>query len=260
MPDTHRLHLTVPASIFAQIEALATESRVNTATMAAHILTLAIESGAHDPATGVDFGCPFSNDRIREMHWNESQSLEQIGKRAQDIEEWITAPRPGVVRRWLEAAGVNYRADRRQPTRVVPQRRAQRRPTAPDGMKVCVKCGETKPISAFYRDRHTTDGLDYSCKTCSPGGNTPDKMREYYEANKERLKTMALIRKRRAKLATTDDPAIAATVRADIAQLEEQLEAIPRATSAPEQRTTGARDINDVNDPAEIARYYGAPG
>lgn len=33
--------------------------------------------------------------------------------------------------------------------------------------KVCGKCLEQKPSSEFYRDRHRSDGITWSCKACS---------------------------------------------------------------------------------------------
>lgn len=36
----------------------------------------------------------------------------------------------------------------------------------PNGDKLCPKCGETKPLSQFYRHRSSIDGLQYRCKTC----------------------------------------------------------------------------------------------
>lgn len=33
-------------------------------------------------------------------------------------------------------------------------------------MKTCTKCRESKPLSAFSRNRHAPDGLQWHCKTC----------------------------------------------------------------------------------------------
>lgn len=33
--------------------------------------------------------------------------------------------------------------------------------------KVCPKCGRELPVSDFYRNRSTKDGLDYCCKECA---------------------------------------------------------------------------------------------
>lgn len=33
-------------------------------------------------------------------------------------------------------------------------------------MKACKKCGETKPMSAFYRNKNHSDGREYRCKPC----------------------------------------------------------------------------------------------
>lgn len=33
-------------------------------------------------------------------------------------------------------------------------------------MKKCTQCGETKPLSEFWKNSSQKDGLHYSCKTC----------------------------------------------------------------------------------------------
>jgi hypothetical protein len=38
-------------------------------------------------------------------------------------------------------------------------------------LKVCSKCNETKPESAFYNCRNSPDGLQYWCKTCMKAHN-----------------------------------------------------------------------------------------
>lgn len=47
--------------------------------------------------------------------------------------------------------------------------------------KVCPKCGETKPIEAFYKHKGMHDGLQAQCKACSA-----KQAAAYYAANKER--------------------------------------------------------------------------
>jgi hypothetical protein len=49
--------------------------------------------------------------------------------------------------------------------------------------KVCSKCGESKPIEAFGKNRTTTDGLAKWCKTCK---KETDK--QYYIKNREKIK------------------------------------------------------------------------
>jgi hypothetical protein len=51
-----------------------------------------------------------------------------------------------------------------------------------ENMKRCSKCGETKPLSAFYRDRNLKDGHACYCKTCSAARH-----RAWRLANLERL-------------------------------------------------------------------------
>lgn len=50
-------------------------------------------------------------------------------------------------------------------------------------MKTCIKCGETKPKSEFYKDKNRKDGFQYRCKSCQ------NKMKkEWCEKNKEYVK------------------------------------------------------------------------
>jgi len=48
-------------------------------------------------------------------------------------------------------------------------------------MKTCRKCKIEKEVTEFNKDRHTKDGLTYTCKSCS---------KEYRENNKERIKAI----------------------------------------------------------------------
>ena len=60
-------------------------------------------------------------------------------------------------------------------------------------MKTCSKCGETKDVSEFSKDRSRRDGLQNRCKACmlayreANKERVAEKNRAYYEANKERL-------------------------------------------------------------------------
>lgn len=38
---------------------------------------------------------------------------------------------------------------------------------APTDKRSCSRCGQTKPLSEFYRDRRKPDGREYRCKKCS---------------------------------------------------------------------------------------------
>lgn len=49
--------------------------------------------------------------------------------------------------------------------------------------KVCTKCGETKSVDAFYKDKRARDGLYSSCRACSDARH-----RAYYEENFERVR------------------------------------------------------------------------
>ena len=48
-------------------------------------------------------------------------------------------------------------------------------------MKTCTKCGETKPLDAFNRNRATADGRQAWCRECM----AEDK-RRYHEANRDK--------------------------------------------------------------------------
>ena len=57
-------------------------------------------------------------------------------------------------------------------------------------LKKCSKCGEWKPISEFYKDKRSNDGLQSKCKKCRKDyyENNKEKIKEYYENNKEKIK------------------------------------------------------------------------
>ena len=38
-----------------------------------------------------------------------------------------------------------------------------------DGMRVCRKCGEEKPLDQFVADKHCVAGRTYRCKACHSG-------------------------------------------------------------------------------------------
>ena len=49
-------------------------------------------------------------------------------------------------------------------------------------MKVCTKCKEQKPLSAFRKQSSTKDGLKYYCKECDN-----QTAKKYYEKNKNKI-------------------------------------------------------------------------
>lgn len=56
-------------------------------------------------------------------------------------------------------------------------------------VKVCRHCGETKPVSAFPRNRATRDGLSSWCRLCHYAATRKTKQTrraEYYRREKER--------------------------------------------------------------------------
>ena len=55
-------------------------------------------------------------------------------------------------------------------------------------MKTCTKCGETKPLDAFHRNRSKADGREAQCREC-----TLERCRRYHEENRDK----ELERKRR---------------------------------------------------------------
>ena len=48
-----------------------------------------------------------------------------------------------------------------------------------NGMKICSKCREEKPVSAFHKSKGRCDGLDMQCKECK---------RQYQDKNKDLIK------------------------------------------------------------------------
>ena len=60
-------------------------------------------------------------------------------------------------------------------------------------MKKCNKCNIEKPLSEFYKDKSTKDGLSYNCKECknSYRKENKDKIKEYqeqyYKENRKKL-------------------------------------------------------------------------
>ena len=59
--------------------------------------------------------------------------------------------------------------------------------------KVCTKCGETKCVSKFSKNKTNKDGLSYSCRKCRKAWREANKekiakqSKAYYKANKEKL-------------------------------------------------------------------------
>ncbi len=49
-------------------------------------------------------------------------------------------------------------------------------------MKICTKCKEQKPLSAFRKQSSTKDGLKYYCKECDN-----QTAKKYYEKNKNKI-------------------------------------------------------------------------
>lgn len=60
-------------------------------------------------------------------------------------------------------------------------------------MKPCTRCGETKPLDEFNRNKRKKDGRDPNCKACAKAYYQANRERilankvEYHEANKERI-------------------------------------------------------------------------
>ncbi|MGB3944544.1 MAG: hypothetical protein WBK88_07120 [Methanothrix sp.] len=52
--------------------------------------------------------------------------------------------------------------------------------------KRCSKCGEEKPVDAFYRNRAAKDGLQNLCKQCHR-----EYMRRWNQSNRERVTALA---------------------------------------------------------------------
>lgn len=54
-------------------------------------------------------------------------------------------------------------------------------------MKICTKCGETKPLDAFHKHSRSPDGRKPCCKECRK-----QESRDYYTANTQRIRADAL--------------------------------------------------------------------
>lgn len=61
-----------------------------------------------------------------------------------------------------------------------------------DARKLCGRCGETKPLTEFYRDRSKRSGLSSGCKPCCADkrdewrAKNPERHREHYLAEAKR--------------------------------------------------------------------------
>lgn len=53
-------------------------------------------------------------------------------------------------------------------------------------MKSCKKCGETKPLSAFYPNKQCSQGVTGTCREC-----TADRRNQWYADNRERRQEVA---------------------------------------------------------------------
>ena len=53
-------------------------------------------------------------------------------------------------------------------------------------MKTCTKCGQEKPLSEFYKNKNSKDGLRTQCKSC---------VSEYYKNKSDHYKNLAKIRR-----------------------------------------------------------------
>ena len=103
--------------------------------------------------------------------------------------------------------------------------------------KRCTKCGETKPLSEFHRDRAKPDGLAYWCKKCRCecarrwAADNPDRAKENHrrweEANPERAREL-----RRRWNSTHPEAIRAASRRWREANPEASLESIRRWQAA----------------------------
>ena len=55
------------------------------------------------------YPCPFGRGKLEELMWAHGLTLEQIGERAAELENWNKSPGPEIVKRWLKSAGVRTR-------------------------------------------------------------------------------------------------------------------------------------------------------
>ena len=183
MPNP-RLSLVIPADVYARLCETAAQMGLKPNTLAARVIETADANGDYDIARSTDYPCPFSRDRLHELRFTEKKSLIEIGRIAQSVMAWEAAPRPATVRLWIETFGMTAGRDRLSPRPLAA--RNQARPDIPPGHCYCSRCALVKLEEDFYIERARPTGRSTYCKQCKPGGNTPAKMREWYQRNRER--------------------------------------------------------------------------
>lgn len=65
--------------------------------------------------------------------------------------------------------------------------------------KTCKKCGETKLVSEFHKNKATKDGFQYKCKECNLAHvkDWQEKNPDYWKTQKNRLGSISLQRRAR---------------------------------------------------------------
>lgn len=94
--------------------------------------------------------------------------------------------------------------------------RAEHAEIADVSEKRCAKCGETKPVSEFYRNRSTRDGIHQECKTCWDARNE-----KWIKNNREKYLEMCREKGRRRRAA--DPEGIKRRKREDYRELKREL-------------------------------------
>lgn len=109
--------------------------------------------------------------RLRRQGLTEQFVCEICGKQKDRIDKVKNVP---CVRKVVEGKEVCRDCYAKEKDRMIEKLRAN-----PPKEKICSKCKETKPISEFYKDFPTPDGMSYLCKNCAR-----EARRAYYNSRK----------------------------------------------------------------------------
>lgn len=55
-------------------------------------------------------------------------------------------------------------------------------------MKQCSKCKQTLPLDSFGKCKATKDGYQYTCRLCTKGYDTRDRLLRYWQTKRHRVK------------------------------------------------------------------------
>ena len=191
-----RLSLTIDSDVAARLYATAEQMGLKPSILATRIIETADLNGDYDIARDIVFPCPFSSARLHELRFLQSKTLIEIGKLAQEVEQWETAPRPAQVRAWIETAGFTCGRDKLPVTRITGTTRAK--VNVDPGYRQCPRCLEIKLLETeFYNDSSRPHGYSTYCKVCHGAKRSTANMRSWYQRNRD--KHLARVKENKAK-------------------------------------------------------------